>query len=134
MQIKVLAIAVVTNGEKVLLRKKPDGSPPYKETWYLFGAEISMAETNIEQALQRALTKQAGIRIKMTQQLSWDTEVKPDHDGTETYFVYLDCLCEYVEGVIVPGDGIEKIEWISRDKLPTYDFVASSFFRDESLS
>lgn len=24
--------------DAILMRKKPDGSPPYKETWYIFGA------------------------------------------------------------------------------------------------
>ncbi len=37
MKTKILNIAVIENNGKVLMRKKPDGSLPYKETWYLFG-------------------------------------------------------------------------------------------------
>ena len=97
MSIKILLIAVVQNGDKILLRKKPDGSPPYKETWYLFGDELTPNKTP-EMILQDALKKQAGINIKLVKKLSWDTEVKKDHDGAEKLFVYLDTICDYIDG------------------------------------
>lgn len=41
MQTKVLIVGVVKNNGAILMRKKPDGSPPYKEAWYIFGAEAT---------------------------------------------------------------------------------------------
>ena len=41
MEMKVSIIAVVKKDNAVLMRKKEKGSPPYKETWYLFGAAFT---------------------------------------------------------------------------------------------
>ena len=41
-------------------------------------------------------------------------------------FVYLDTLCEYVEGELLPSPQIEKLEWIDIDKLKNYDLVPPS--------
>lgn len=40
MVIKVLNIGVIQKEDTILMRKKPDGSLPYKETWYIFGCII----------------------------------------------------------------------------------------------
>jgi len=125
METKTLIIAMVQNGNKVLLRKKPDGSPPYKETWYLFGGEL-VAGSKPEKILQNALKTQAGINIKLVKELGWDTEVKKDHDGVEKLFVYLDALCEYVDGELSPAPEIDKLEWVEIDNLKDYDLVPPS--------
>lgn len=125
METKILIIAIVQKENRVLLRKKPDGSPPYKETWYLFGGEL-VAGSNPEEILQETLKKQAGINIKLVKELGWDTETKHDHDGIEKMFVYLDTLCEYVDGELSPAPEIEKLEWVEIDKLKDYDLVPPS--------
>ena len=125
MKVKILVIGVVKKGNKILLRKKPEGSPPYKETWYLFGGEL-VGKTTPEEAIQNQLEKQAGIKIKMIEQLNWDAEVKVDHDGERKLFVYLDCLCEYVSGKLQPEEGIERLEWVDKKVLSKYDHVPPS--------
>jgi 8-oxo-dGTP pyrophosphatase MutT (NUDIX family) len=125
MQTKVLVIGVVKNGNKVLMRKKPDGSLPYKETWYLFGGEIS-GQSAPEAAIEEAVLSQTGATVKAREKFSWDTEIKHDLDGVEKYFVYLDMLCEYVSGDLVPGEGIEKLEWVEIRDLAEYDIVPPS--------
>jgi len=125
MKVKILVVGVVKKGNKILLRKKPEGSPPYKETWYLFGGELT-GNIPPEKAIQNQLKKQAGIRVKMTQQLGWDTEIKEDHDGERKVFVYLDCLCKYVSGKLQPAKGIERLEWVDIKKLGKYDHVPPS--------
>lgn len=125
MKVKILVIGIVKKGDAILLRKKPEGSPPYKETWYLFGGELT-GSTTPERTIQNQLEKQAGIKIKMTEQLDWDTEVKKDHDGERKLFVYLDCMCEYLSGELQPGEGIERLEWVNIKKLGKYDHVPPS--------
>ncbi len=126
MKTTILVIGVITNGDTVLLRKKPDGSPPYKETWYLFGGEINAESQNPEAVLKQTLKAQAGIEVIPVKQLSWDTETKPDHAGVPTFYIYLDYLCEYQSGNLVPGAGIEKLEWIPISELANYDLVPPS--------
>ncbi len=123
--IKVLVIAVVKKGNTVLMRKKPDGSPPYKETWYLFGGEVS-ADKTPDEVIKATVLAQSGITIDVTQKFSWDTEIKNDLDGVQKYFVYLDVICEYAAGELKAGPGIEKIEWVAEEDIKTYDIVPPS--------
>jgi ADP-ribose pyrophosphatase YjhB (NUDIX family) len=125
MQTKVLIIAVVRKGNTILMRKKPDGSPPYKETWYLFGGEVSTDKTP-DQVIVDTVKSQANIDIAVSQKFSWDTEVKHDLDGIEKYFVYLDVVCDYVSGELQAAAGIERLEWVDIKDLPKYDIVPPS--------
>jgi ADP-ribose pyrophosphatase YjhB (NUDIX family) len=125
MQTKVLIIGVVKKDNAILMRKKPDGSPPYKETWYLFGGEVSVDKTPDEVIIETARA-QTGVNIKVNQKFSWDTEIKNDLDGIKKYFVYLDVLCDYIDGELTPGPGIEKLEWVEIEDLPNYDIVPPS--------
>jgi 8-oxo-dGTP pyrophosphatase MutT (NUDIX family) len=125
METKILVIAIVKKDDRILMRKKPDGSLPYKETWYSFGGELVSNKTP-EQILQAVLIEQAGIEIELKEQISWATEIKNDVDGVEKLFVYLNTICEYKSGDLVPGKGIEKLEWVSIDKLSEYDIVPPS--------
>ncbi|MDB5177860.1 MAG: hypothetical protein JWO61_243 [Candidatus Saccharibacteria bacterium] len=126
MEMKILIVAIVENENgDVLLRKKPEGSPPYDETWYIFGAEF-VANQSVEELLVQHIQKQAGITVKLRKQVGWDTEVKHDLDDIEKQFIYLDAVCEYVSGDLIWGEGIETIEWVPRDKLVEYDNVPPS--------
>jgi hypothetical protein len=62
-QTKVLIIAVVKKDNQILMRKKPEGSAPYKETWYLFGADLTPDKTP-EKALRDLVKTQSGIDIE----------------------------------------------------------------------
>jgi ADP-ribose pyrophosphatase YjhB (NUDIX family) len=126
MQTLILIIGVIRKGDSVLLRKKPEGSPPYSETWYLFGGEVSGENTDPDQVLVSHVKKTTGVDIQITERLGWDTEIKPDHEGIMTNHIYLDCLAEYVGGELVLGEGIEKIEWVPIEKLHEYDLVPPS--------
>lgn len=125
MQTKVLIIGVVKKDGAILMRKKPDGSPPYKETWYMFGAEVT-PEVNPDQALIAEVFAKSGVTVEIKNKFSWDTEIKHDLDGIEKFFVYLDVECEYVSGNIRIGEGIEKIEWIKPEDFDKYDIVPPS--------
>ena len=124
MKTKILVIGIVKNGEKVLMRKKPAGSGPYKETWYLFGAELK--GPNPEVSLKEVLKSQAGIEVKPTERLVWDTETKPDEKGEIAFYIYLDYMCEYISGELKAGEGIEKLEWVPIESLSNYDIVPPS--------
>jgi ADP-ribose pyrophosphatase YjhB (NUDIX family) len=125
MKTKILVIGVVKKGDKVLMRKKPDGSPPYKQTWYLFGGELVPDKTPKE-VIKETLKKQTGINIKMTRALGWDTEIKKDIDGEVKLFIYLDTICKYINGKLRLSKGIEKLEWVLISKLKNYDLVPPS--------
>lgn len=132
MQTKVLIVGIVKKSGAILMRKKPDGSPPYKETWYIFGAEAT-PEVDPNQAIIDEVRTKSGIQVSVKNKISWDTEIKNDLDGIEKFFIYLDVECEYVSGDIIPGEGIEKIEWVRPEDLASYDIVPPSRVLFEKL-
>ena len=132
MQTKVLIVAVVKKDGAILMRKKPAGSPPYVETWYIFGAEATSG-VDPDQAVVNEVRSKSGITVTVKNKVSWDTEVKNDLDGIEKFFVYLDVECEYESGDIVVGEGIEKIEWVKPEGLASYDIVPPSRILFEKL-
>ncbi len=125
METKVLIICIVKKEEAILMRKKPDGSLPYKETWYLFGAEVT-PDVDPERAIIAEMLTKTGIAVKVKNKISWDTETKKDLDGIEKFFVYLDVECEYESGELQLSPGIEKLEWIRLEDLGKYDIVPPS--------
>ena len=134
MKTKVLNIAVIEHNGKILMRKKPDGSLPYKETWYSFGGEVIEGKSP-ELAAQQIVKLQTGINIKLRENLSWDTEIKEDLDGETKQFIYLDSLYDYVDGELQIGENqnIEKLEWIPIEKLGEYDIVPPSLILYKKL-
>jgi hypothetical protein len=132
MQTKVLIVGVVKKDGAILMRKKPAGSPPYDETWYIFGAEAT-PDVSPDRAIISEVYSKSGITVEVKNKISWDTEVKNDLDGIEKFFVYLDIECEYISGDIVVGEGIEKIEWVKSENLSSYDIVPPSRILFEKL-
>ena len=132
METKVLIVAVVEKDGKILMRKKPDGSPPYHETWYIFGA-IATPNVSPEDAIIREVRDKSGVTISVKNKVSWDTEIKNDLDGVQKFFVYLDVICTYESGELVLGEGIEKLEWVAKEDLGSYDIVPPSRILFEKL-
>jgi len=125
METKVLVIGVVEKDGTILMRKKPDGSAPYKETWYLFGATVT-SNVLANDAIKAEIFQKSGVNVSVKNKLSWDTEIKHDLDGVEKFFVYLDVICEYQSGELTLSEGIEKLEWIKIEDLGNYDIVPPS--------
>ena len=125
METKVLVIGVVKKDGAILMRKKPDGSAPYKETWYIFGATAT-PYVSADDAIKAEIFQKSGINVSVKNKLSWDTEIKHDLDGVEKFFIYLDVICEYESGELTLSEGIEKLEWIKIEDLGNYDIVPPS--------
>jgi hypothetical protein len=132
MQTKVLIVGVVKKDNAILMRKKPEGSPPYKETWYIFGIEAT-SDVNPDDAIIAEVLSKSGVTVTVMNKISWDTEVKYDLDNIEKFFVYLDVECKYVSGEIQVAEGTEKIEWVRMEDLTDYDIVPPSRILFEKL-
>ncbi len=122
---KKLLIAVIQNGDKILMRKKPAGSPPYKETLYLFGCEPKLGQEDSVTLTQYA-RKELGINIHSIVPIGEDAEVKQDHDGLVKKFIYANFDCLYQDGTPKVPTGAERVEWIEKEKLHEYDVVPPS--------
>lgn len=123
--IKVLLMGVIEKDDSILMRKKPAGSPPYKETWYSFGCEKDSNEKDGD-ALKKYLLNTVGIEVDSFESIGNDQEVKEDHDGITKQFIYLYYKCNYKNGLPIVPPGIERIEWIPKQDLHKYDIVPPS--------
>ncbi len=122
---KILIIGTIRKDESILLRKKFANSEPYKETWYSFGCEFVSGEDPAD-TFSKYINDSLGIAILSKKHLSWDTEIKTDHDGLAKQFVYLELEANYVSGEMQIPDGLEKVEFVAIDDLPDLDIVPPS--------
>ena len=123
---KELIIAIVEKEGSILMRKKPEGSLPYKETWYLFGCErLSTQEDSV--TIQNYLKIELDINVEVNNRIiPSGFEIKKDHDGVEKNFIYSNLLCKYLNGTPQTPSGIERVEWLPKNKLSEYDLVPPS--------
>ncbi len=123
---KELIIAVIENGDEILMRKKPNGSEPHKETWYLFGCE-RVPNQDDAITLWSYLKIELCIDVDVSKELIPPAfEIKKDHDGIEKNFIYLNMLCQYLNGTPKVPAGAERVEWIPKSRLKDYDIVPPS--------
>lgn len=120
---KELIIAIIEKDNSILMRQKPEGSAPYKETWYSFGCDrIFNQDDSI--TIKNYLKDSVGIDVQANKAHTPVTgEVKKDHDGQEKEFIYINFLCKYLGGNPEIPDGAERIAWIPKDQVKNYDLV-----------
>ena len=123
---KKLIIAVIEKDGSILMRKKPLDSPPYKETWYLFGCEPVSNQDN-PTTIKNYLKSELGIDVEISNEsILPDLEIKQDHDGIKKNFIYINLRCKYLGGTPKIPKGAERVRWIPKDKLSEYDIVPPS--------
>lgn len=123
---KELIIAIIEKDDAILMRKKPEGSLPYKQTWYSFGCD-RIANQDDATTIRNYLTETIGIDVKVdSKSIPFGTEIKEDHDGIEKNFIYINLLCRYLSGDPKIPQGAERVEWVSKEKLNEYDIVPPS--------
>lgn len=122
MKTVLMAIAVIKDGDEVLLRKFDPGRNPYNEPWGLFGGRLE-GDGSVVELLNKELSERWNIKVRITERLYWDEDQKKDHDGEEKRFIYLDAMCEISSGNPLPKNPKEELKWVNIDKLPEYEHV-----------
>lgn len=116
----LMAIAVVKDSNKILLRSTDPAKNPYTEPWALFGGRIE-GEGTVEELLNVELTQRWNFSVAIAEKLWWDEDVKTDHDGEEKRFIYIDAVCTVVNGEPAPVNPNEQLEWVAISDLANYD-------------
>lgn len=120
MKTVLMAVAVVKAQDRILLRKMDPAKSPYKELWALVGGRID-GEGSVEDLLNKELSERWGFKVRISERLWWDEEMKVDHDNEETRFVYIDAICEIEAGEPSPVNKNETLEWVTLSELGNYD-------------
>ncbi len=116
----LMAIAIIKDGDKILLRKVDPAKNPYNEPWALFGGRID-GEGTVNELLNIELSERWDMNVSVDEKLWWDEEVKADHDGESKRFIYLDALCSVVSGSVTPVNKNEQLEWVELSDLGNYE-------------
>jgi ADP-ribose pyrophosphatase YjhB (NUDIX family) len=120
MKTVLMPVAVVKDGDKILLRKMDSIKNPYKEPWALFGGRVE-DEGAVVDSLNKELMARWNFTVSITEKLWWDEEQKVDHDGEEKRFVYLDAICAVEGGEPKPVNQNEILEWVLLSELDAYE-------------
>lgn len=120
MQTILMAVAVVEKGGSILLRKMDPEKSPYTEPWALFGGKID-GDGSVEELLNRELLGRWNFTVQISQRLWWDEEVKVDSDGERKRFVYIDAICQIVDGEPSSTNTAEELRWVPREEVSVYD-------------
>ena len=120
MQTVLMVIPIITKDKKVLLRKFDPARNPYKQPWGGVSGKL-VGEGSVEEMMNRELKERWNITAKIEKQLSWDEDVKKDHDGETKRFIYLDCLSSLASGEPYPTNPNEELRWVEIDELSNYD-------------
>jgi len=120
MKTVLMAVAVVKSENKILLRKMDPAKSPYKELWALFGGRID-GEGSVQDLLNKELEGRWGFKVRISEKLWWDEEIKVDHDNEEKRFVYIDAICKIDAGEPTPVNENETLKWAVVEELEGYD-------------
>ncbi|HSX02767.1 MAG TPA: NUDIX domain-containing protein [Candidatus Saccharimonadia bacterium] len=125
MKTVLMAIAVIRQGDRILLRKFDPAKNPYDKPWGLFGGRLEGDGTVVEM-LNRELLERWNMTVTISEQLTWDEDQKADHDGEVKRFIYLDALCELASGEPKPVNPNEELKWAAITELASYEHVPPS--------
>lgn len=117
----LMTVAVVKDGNKILIRKMDPERSPYEQLWALFGGRIEDNEGSVGDSLNQELNSRWNFTASIVEKLWWDEETKVDHDGEEKRFIYLDVICEIENGQPRPLNEKEILEWVEISNLRNYD-------------
>lgn len=129
----LMAIAIVKDGSKILLRKVDPAKNPYNEPWALFGGRID-GDGTVNELLNIELSERWDMNVSVDEKLWWDEEVKVDHDGESKRFIYLDALCSVVSGSVTSVNKNEQLEWVEVSNLVNYELNSPSVIVLKKLS
>jgi len=116
MKTRLIVSAVIEKDGLLLFGRKKAGVGPYPNTWHLIGGGVNDGES-LTDAIKREIKEEAGIEVEIDASLGFDDDFEADKHGEMTHYIFLVYKAKYISGELKPDDDIEKLEWISKEKL-----------------
>lgn len=116
MKTRIIVSAVIERDGDLLFGKKKSNVGPYPNTWHLIGGGVHEGES-LNDAIIREVKEETGLDGEIIESLGFDEDYEPDKHGEKTHYIFLVFLVRYISGEIKANDDIEKLAWISKEKL-----------------
>ncbi|MCC2631407.1 MAG: hypothetical protein K0S20_106 [Patescibacteria group bacterium] len=145
MNTRHIVSAIIQRDGKILLGKKAKGKPPYPDAWHLPGGGIEEPERATEliatsdfnneylhSELRREVMEELGIEIKDIRCIvpEFRAVVRQaetvDKDGMPTHYYFLEYLCAYATGEVLPGDDLAEARWFNKSELKDLELTPPS--------
>ena len=133
MKYRIVVVGLIRKGYQVLLGQKHPGKGPYPDTWHLPGGGVELEKENTEEAVIREIKEETNLTVKNLKRVVWDTDIEPDKHGEPTYYIFLQYVCDYESGKLVPGDDMYHFEWVNKNDVLKYNLNKRSRKMLESL-
>lgn len=121
-QVVVTGIVVKNDQGQILMLKKQPGVGPYAGTYLTPGGGVNPGET-LDEAVQRELFEETGVRVKNLQRFSFEDAVTANWKGDEIHFIMLAYTGDYISGDLKPTEGnddlLAEVRWVSPEELKT---------------
>ena len=113
-----VGILMRPNGD-VLLGQRPSGKP-YAGYWEFPGGKLEPGET-VEQALERELREELGVRVTAREVLEVATHDYPHGPAVEVHFV----RCDADSHAFVLGPGVHEVRWVAPREVEPAEVLAA---------
>jgi len=114
-----VAAAVVMREGRVLLTRRPPGGP-LGLLWEFPGGKLEPGET-VEQALERELREELGVRVTAREVLEVATHDYPHGPAVEVHFV----RCDAEADAFAPGPGVHEVRWVAPREVEPAEVLAA---------
>jgi len=133
---RYIVVAIIQNGEEIILGKKSKGRPPYPDVWHTPGGGVDnfdeakkfYSQRNFDneffhKELQREMREELNVEIKNIRNIVPQFRSEPRQAETKnkfgemTHYYFLEYLCDYAGGKLMAGDDLAEAKWVSKEKL-----------------
>ncbi|MBI4170412.1 MAG: NUDIX domain-containing protein [Candidatus Aenigmarchaeota archaeon] len=120
MKSRLIVSVVIKKGGKILLGRKPDGRGPYPNTWHLPGGGLEIGEETAEDAVAREIKEETGLDVENITKVAFDTDIEHDKNNEETYYIFLQFVCDLKGGKLKAGDDMKSFQWVDVKDIKKY--------------
>ena len=121
MNSRLIVVGLIKKGNQVLLGQKAPGKGPYPDSWHIPGGGVDLDKEECDKALVREIKEETGLDVKNLKKVAWDTDIEPNKEGTDTYYVFLQYICEVAGGELTAGDDMHHFEWVDVSQISNYN-------------
>jgi mutator protein MutT len=114
-----VAAAVIRQGGRVLLTRRPPGGPLGLQ-WEFPGGKIERGET-VQQALKREIREELGVEARPLEVLEVARHDYPLGPSVEVHFV----RCEIATTAFEAGPGVHAVRWVAPAEVDADEVLAA---------